>query len=622
MKIFPSTHKIKSVTESHVDLDLNIPLAYIELDYSKYKIDKTMRDIANTDIKTEVLINQEFDSPAVKLFNKFGEAVNMDNLLTRVGSKYYYKPKDMISFEPQRFNYSVTIKTNRPYKIANKYNINIACIDDPDSLDLSKRIAMGFSNPAAREIVPPNISINNDRTDAYAFTDMNIDMCDILFIESPDGIHYDDSQNPIKIDKSIFLNKNTTVWTASDFDLNYPYENNEIAVEYKLKTPILNSKVTMLSDMYFNPSAMPYNPNVVYHNIFEGNYCPILIIEHLGKGYEIISHSGILNNIQDNIQIMYEMIMYCYLNTYKSTGQLSQWIASQVPDYQIESNKLVKKKYFVSDIDLYKYFNLKANELILYDVSITGENSANTPDDNNVDLFDYASTIMFVGMAGGRLMFDKTNSPDSSYNTEPEKPVGWVSIYDGSNIIYLRELHYSIETDLTNRVFTTVRDNDLAVKILAFKSTSLGVDTQMPFDKIIPFIKTEVNKIEMIREADYIFYINIENQEIGYDFIEDYTEDKGIALFDIRVYQTPDSIHVTDMRQLGGGLPEDMPDNYNLLDIGHINGRPYRPSGTLVFTLPTKYKEHQELIEKAINKYIGASEVPVIFFEDTEVPEI
>ena len=47
MKIFPSTHKIKSITESHVDLDLNVPLAYIELDYSKYKIDKVMEDIAH-----------------------------------------------------------------------------------------------------------------------------------------------------------------------------------------------------------------------------------------------------------------------------------------------------------------------------------------------------------------------------------------------------------------------------------------------------------------------------------------------------------------------------------------------------------------------------------------------
>ena len=87
-------------------------------------------------------------------------------------------------------------------------------------------------------------------------------------------------------------------------------------------------------------------------------------------------------------------------------------------------------------------------------------------------------------------------------------------------------------------------------------------------------------------------------------------------LFTIRVYQTPDSIQVTDMRQLGGGLKEDAADNYNLMDKGHINGRPYRPAGTVVFTLPTKYKEYENLIEKAIKKYIGASDVPVIFFED------
>lgn len=337
MKIFPSTHKIKSITESHVDLDLNVPLAYIELDYSKYKIDKVMEDIANTDVKTEVLVNQEFSSPSVKLFNKFNEAVNMDNLLTRVGDKYYYRPKDMISFEPQKFNYTATIKTNIAYKIANRYNINIACVDDVDSLDLSKRIAAGFSNPSSREIVPPNISINNNRLDAYTFTDMSITDCDVLFIESPDGIHYDDSQKPTEIDKILFLNNNTAIWIASDYDRNYPYENTSSFNEYSVKTPLLNSKTTMLSDVYFNINAMPYNPNVIYHNIFNGDKAPILIVEHIGKGYEIISHSSILNNIEDNIKVMYEVIMYCYLNRYKTTTNLTQWITSEIPDYQIES---------------------------------------------------------------------------------------------------------------------------------------------------------------------------------------------------------------------------------------------------------------------------------------------
>ena len=616
MKIFPSTHKIKSVTESHVDLDLNVPLAYIELDYSKYKIDKVMKDIANTDVKTEVLVNQEFSSPSVKLFNKFSEAVNMDNLLTRVGDKYYYRPKDMISFEPQRFNYTATIKTNIAYKIANRYNINVACVDDVDSLDLSKRIAAGFSNPSGREIVPPNISINNNRLDAYTFTDMSITDCDVLFIESPDGIHYDDSQKPTEIDKILFLNNNAAIWIASDYNKNYPYENTSSFDEYTIKTPILNSKTSMLSDVYFDINAMPYNPNVIYHNIFNGNKAPILVVEHIGKGYEIISHSSILNNIEENIKVMYEVIMFCYLNRYETTINLRQWITSEIPDYQIESGKLVKKKYFMSDVDLYKYFNLKASELILYNVNIVDEHTNTTPDDNTQDLYDYATSIQFIGMNGGRLMFDKVTSNNSTYSTEPKKPTNWISMYDGNNIIYLRELHYVVETDLSEKVFTVINEDDLKVKVLAFKSTSLGVDTQIPFEKTIPFVKTSVNGVERIREAEYAFYINMHNQEIGFDFLEDFTEDKGEILFTIKVYQTPDSIQVTDMRQLGGGLKEDAADNYNLMDIGHINGRPYRPAGTVVFTLPTKYKEYENLIEKAIKKYIGASDVPVIFFED------
>ena len=616
MKIFPSTHKIKSITESHVDLDLNVPLAYIELDYSKYKIDKVMEDIANTDVKTEVLVNQEFSSPSVKLFNKFNEAVNMDSLLTRVGDKYYYRPKDMISFEPQKFNYTATIKTNIAYKIANRYNINIACVDDVDSLDLSKRIAAGFSNPSAREIVPPNISINNNRLDAYTFTDMSITDCDVLFIESPDGIHYDDSQKPTEIDKILFLNNNAAIWIASDYNKNYPYENTSSFDEYTIKTPILNSKTSMLSDVYFDINAMPYNPNVIYHNIFNGNKAPILVVEHIGKGYEIISHSSILNNIEENIKVMYEVIMFCYLNRYETTTNLRQWITSEIPDYQIESGKLVKKKYFMSDVDLYKYFNLKASELILYNVNIVDEHTNTTPDDNTQDLYDYATSIQFIGMNGGRLMFDKVTSSNNTYSTEPKKPTNWISMYDGDNIIYLRELHYVVETDLSEKVFTVINEDDLKVKVLAFKSTSLGVDTQIPFEKTIPFVKTSVNGVERIREAEYAFYINMHNQEIGFDFLEDFTEDKGEILFTIRVYQTPDSIQVTDMRQLGGGLKEDAADNYNLMDIGHINGRPYRPAGTVVFTLPTKYKEYENLIEKAIKKYIGASDVPVIFFED------
>ena len=173
-----------------------------------------------------------------------------------------------------------------------------------------------------------------------------------------------------------------------------------------------------------------------------------------------------------------------------------------------------------------------------------------------------------------------------------------------------------IETNLDNKVFTLINDYDLNVKILSFKSTSLGIDLQVPVDKVVSFVKTEVNKIERIREANYLFYINKNNNEIDYVFEEDFTDDLGVALFEIQIHQTPESVNITDMRQLGGGLKEDEEDNYNLMDIGHINGRPYRKTGTLVFIFPTKYQKYEDVILKAINKYISASDIPVILFED------
>ena len=617
MKIFPSTHQIKSVTDSHIDLDLNVPLAYIEVDYTKYDIQKKVEEQFSKDIKREILFNHKFDRANVKLFNKFNEAVDTDNLLTRIGDSYYYRPKDMITFKPQMFDYNVTIKRKLDYKISNTYNINIACIDDPDSLDLSQRIASGFSNPSAREIVPPNISINHDRIDAQAFSDMDSETCDIVIIESPDGKYYDDSsKNPILIDKESFFNNNMAIWLASDFNRQYPHDNINGGIDFEITKPILNMKTIISSDSYFDFNSLPYNPNVLYHNIFTTNKMPVVIIEHIGRGYEIISTSDILKDISTNIYLMYECILYCYLNSYKKTKNLSQWISSSVPDYQIESGRLVKKKYFVSDIDIYKHFNLKSSEMDLYAVNIQDSSSNAITESKVQDLYVASSLVNFVGMSGGKLLFNQNIARNSVYNLEPEKPIGWVSLYDGNNIVYLKELHYIVETDLNSKLFTITNEYDLNVKILAFKSTSLGIDATIPTDLVIPFIKTDVNSTERIREAEYLFYINLNNQTVNFVFSEDYTKDMGVKLFSIKVGQTPDSINITDMRQLGGGLIEGAEENYNLMDIGHINGRPYRKAGTLVFTLPTKYRKYEDIILKAINKYISASDIPVILFED------
>ena len=95
-------------------------------------------------------------------------------------------------------------------------------------------------------------------------------------------------------------------------------------MDFQISNPILNNKAKINSETYFSYSALPYNPNVIYHNIFIGDKMPVVIIEHIGRGYEIISSSDIIKDIPKNITLMYECILYCYLNSYKKTEDLSQ----------------------------------------------------------------------------------------------------------------------------------------------------------------------------------------------------------------------------------------------------------------------------------------------------------
>ena len=132
----------------------------------------------------------------------------------------------------------------------------------------------------------------------------------------------------------------------------------------------------------------------------------------------------------------------------------------------------------------------------------------------------------------------------------------------------------------------------------------------------MPFVIEENEYIKKIKESNYTVYI--EADTIKFCFEEDYAGE-GIKMFDIYISQTPESVEVYDMRQRGGGLKEDEPDNYNLLDIGTVQGRPYRKACTTVMTLPTKLEKHRELIEKAINKYKAAEDYVVIIFEDKEM---
>lgn len=608
MKIYPSPHKITINTSKVIDTDFEMPIAFINTQTKNYDLDYVVSNEYSKESIIELIPGQSFETTDIKVFNKYNEVVDIQNDLIREGDKYVYRPNNSVSFVPQTFLYKATIKKSIDYSSSKLYEINASCIDDPDSLDLSQRLASVLLNPSDRNLLPSNISINNNKENLSVLTTGTFEECELLFIESPNGTHYDDTANPTEIDLESFLDNNINVWIACEDLKEHKIYSQGVTQTTELKSPIVMSNRKIDYKEYFVYESLIDKPGVSYHNIFTGSHMPVLIEEHIGKGFVIYSSQDILKAPEEHKALIYETMIYCHLNSYQSTTNKKEWISDIMPDFQVSNERLVKKTAFNSSLNMYNHFKLKASEMTLVSVDII-------EDTNSYRSYGNASNVRFVEMKNGHLIFEKDVAKTRYAQIDPEKPIGWKSIYTDNEIIYVDNIYYLIEETLQDKVFLKIDKDDIVVKISPFKKSLKNINKIYTTDIIIPYFKTEDDETK-IRASNYYIYMN--NNKIEFCDDLDWNEDLGELLFAINISQNTDLTTVYDMRKLGGGLPEDMEDNYELLDMGHINGRPYRANSTIVFTLPKKYEVHEELILKAISKYISAEEYPVIFFEDKE----
>lgn len=618
MKIYPCNHNVKAVTDSYVDTDLNIPLSYITVDYSKYKIDKKVDDKFSTDKKTVLLPNDTFDNNNIKIFNQYNEELKTDDLLKVNNNRYIYSPTNSIKFEPKKFLWRATIKKNQEYKISNTYNINLSASNQ----GLADRMALIFSNPSERGIVPPNIKINNNEVSANTFINSSMNNIDFAFVETPSCLYYDDSTEKINIYD--YLDYNTNLWMfcrdARGFNETFQVLGTQEVRAFEIKNPLIHSNASFNGQYYFDTGLLSLAPGIKLHNIFlNETVLPVLILEYENKGFVIISHFEMTKDIEKFKDVIYEVLMYVYLRSYKTSDTKNEWITLKVPDYEVTNGTLKTKKNFVSNTSLTNLFKISSGEYEITKVNILTDVTQKAAVTDN-ELSSGTSFIKCIGMNNDRLVFDTDRDKDLGGYVEPDKPIGWISVYNNGSVYYLNELHYLIETDITNLIYLLENDSDLSVRIYGFKSSSLGINIVNSTNLTIPFIKASNDSINRIREQEYIVYIY--NGHIEYCFAEDYEPiDNQYILFTIVVGQTDDSIETYDIRQLGGGLPESEPDNYNLFDIGHINGRPYREAGTMIITLPKKYEQYKDLIESTINKWKVAENYAVIYYKDEEDEE-
>ena len=635
MKIYPSKHRVKQVAESNIDKDISIALAYLNRENVEYKIDRTVSKDFSFTTKTALIPNQEIDNEDILIFDDYGNPMDSSTVINRVEDKYYYYPNNMIEFDPLQFTYEVIAKKRMNYNINSKFNMNIHCIDDPENLNFLNRLSKILVAPSEKNFLPNNIAINNNKTDANAMLHID-DNTDFIFVESKDGKSYnflvedtyDDISSLVKMDipYTSFLESHQNIWVVSDEHYLYPITKAGQDIKVSLTSPKITSERSMYIKDYYNASD-PSLSTLKVHNLFENDICPILILEYIDRGFVIISSSEIFTeeNIDKYKHIIYEVLMYVYCNTYKRSRTINEYITYNIPDYEVISGQLYPKTGFVSGYNLNDILKLSSNSYTICSINIL-DNNPNLAVPNE-DLISTVEDIEFKGVSNNRAVFSLNNrNAATNIYQEPNKPTGWKSIYYNKKIYYVEQIAYLMETDIgkdqyqLNKLFLIEKDFDLSVRLYPFKSSKHGLNITKDLRLTIPFIKTTVNGIERIRNESYVLYIDTDNNMLQYLFKEDFEQaENRIELATINVSEVKSDQYLTDMRLKGGGLPEDMPDNFNLLDIGHIYGRPYRQANTLIITLPKKYEQYKDEILKVINKYKVAEDYPILFFEDDEM---
>lgn len=639
MKIYPSKHRIKQVAGSNIDRDITVPLAYVNNENTTYKISRKVNDAFSATTKKEVLPNQKLDNENVLLFDEYGNPANSSTVINRIDENYYYYPNNMIEFTPLQFSYKVTAKKEFSYSISKKFNMNITCLDDMERMYFINRISKILMAPSKKNGLPNNITINKDSTNLESFKYIDYDNTDFIILESNDGLNYNfvpdeiyDEKDEIQfgaaqtIAYNTFFEANINTWIVADEHYKYPITHG-FGCDVVLKSPMVSKTKKFHVKDYYNIND-PAFKGLTIHNLFENDICPILLIEHANQAFEILCSAEIFaeENINSYKTLIYEVLMYVYCNSYKTSKYVNEYITYSLPDYEVKSNQLNKKTSFVSNKNLNDLLRISSGNFTICNIDIVDNNeSLATPND---DLINTVDGITCRGVSNNRLVFHLNNNPDyvaTSVYQEPQKPTGWKSIYYNGKIYYLEQIHYLMETnvgknqDEENKLFLIENGVDLIVRLYPFKSSKYGLNITKDIRLIIPFIKTTVRGVERVKNESYTVFMDLKSKTLDFCYESEYQESEDkVYIAIVTIEEVKSDQYLTDMRLKGGGLPEDMPDNFNLLDIGHIYGRPYRQANTLVITLPKKYEPYKKEILDIVEKYKVAEDYTILFFEDED----
>lgn len=576
MKIYPSYHRIE---QSDRVQPKDIPISYIATDKVETDVRITkFKESTRAVEETPVLPYEPFKSRDAYLFDSLGKKIDASPMLQRIGELYYFTPKNAVEFEPKEISFSLTYKRDITFVNDKEYNFRIGCIDGVSNL--SARLISIFGDAPRRGMAPLNISVNNQDMAKESLTNMSFEEADFLFIESRDGTKYGDDITSIDYKK--LLSNHVNLWISIEslgeavYENIGPFEKGGGAVyentQYDLpgygKAFDLMKVPEFLSD---------YEPQYWF-----AGESPILVLESPMEGFIIFSEKKLLESPGEHHKFIYEMISSVLLMGYAQSPQKTIWITDSIVDHI----GMKESEYG------YHHSKVYLNEMLGSDDIPTGEEFM------LLDVKTSSNDVAFMGTdQSGVMLFQKINS-----KPDPKKEQGAVSVYTTKKTItlYKKEQVLKIEKDLEIKVKD--KPSGKYLEISPYSSTSLMINTEEVQRISIPNGKSEL----IVSCKDDVFKLN---KESDYDKVK-----HGEKLARVLIEERTEKEHF-DTRVQGGGLPTGDKDDYNLLDISALQGRPYRKGGVVVAKLPKRLSPYKKTIERSMEEHVSSGDVPIVIFE-------
>lgn len=572
MKIYPSTHKIMETEQLNIE---QIPLAYIDTGTDNGEINIWReKEAARANSEKRVWPFAVFNIPDPMLFDANGYPA--EKALEKQGLQYVYIPKDTIQFRPLYFTADALVKKNLTYQTGRSYNIEIGA--SADTLENVASLMQLFGDAAKRNLCPGNITVNGGSLQTSSLIDKNIQDCDVLFVESADGINIMTDGEATKIDYDSLLADNLIVWVFTDTTSMFSAGGGT----YSLTNNVLFKDKTYTTtgyDKVANPTAaLTQFQGAKIFNLFTGP-SPVNIIEKAGKGYVILSQRDLLKAA--NGRLVYEILMAVYLKAYYRTNSRQLWITNETVDEVIGSEITFNRKHPSFNID---------EELVNDDCLIDSYDivAINTSDGNlYVDSIDKMNNVFF--------------GKSDAAATDPLRPSGMKSAYDnnGSILYYKNEALRILETDIP-----VYGGND---------DTGFYIDVGPCCSSALKLFLADKQRFYLESDGPYVLVAN--NGSLEFKQESSYEEAQGdTKLATVKVSYGTEPVHL-DIRIPGGGLPTHMDDDYNMMDISSYKGRPLRKGSVCIIHLPKEVATCDTYIQEAIKAHAAAGSETVIVYE-------